>query len=233
MIITKSFHNQELRKNRFCGPSVISSITGLSSECAASWVKHVCGKKIVKGMYNHEMKKTLDSLSVDYSFKNIEFTKESETFFKWSKKADLSKTYLLVVGYHYVVVSGGFVYDNQYGKVLIKETKHKKKKVKTIFQIIRQKRYSKDFFPKISLKNKIEDKKKKQEENRKRYILKYLLEKTSSKIESGRFSVGREIEFGNGWSYNGIHFREVYSLDEAIEVLGCVEKCGENCCCLA
>lgn len=230
MIISKSHHNEKFTKNRFCGPSAISSITGVSTECAAAWVKKLCNKKVVKGMYNGEMKNALNHFGVDYSYRNINYTKEQTTLFRWLKNADVKKVYLLVVGHHYVVVTGGFVFDNIYGVAPISETKHKKKKVKQIFEIIRNKRYEQDFWPETK-EQKIKPKINK-EENRKRYILKLLLKKTGSKIEGGKFSNGKEIVFGDGWNYGGSHFVEVFSLNEAIEILKFAEKCEKDCYCL-
>lgn len=49
-------------KNRYCGPAAISAVTGVSTDEAAAVVRHLTGKRSVKGMHDGEMVRALSAL---------------------------------------------------------------------------------------------------------------------------------------------------------------------------
>ena len=48
-------------RNRYCGPSVISAVTALTTGEAARLIRKQSGRKMVKGTYSSEVKKALEA----------------------------------------------------------------------------------------------------------------------------------------------------------------------------
>ena len=63
----KSINHGETKadKNRYCGPAVISAITGMTTGEAARLIRHVSGRKSIKGSSVWEVTRSLEMCNVD------------------------------------------------------------------------------------------------------------------------------------------------------------------------
>ena len=50
MIKIKAVNNSTSDVNNYCGPAVISAVTGMTTGEAARLIRHVSGQKMVKGL---------------------------------------------------------------------------------------------------------------------------------------------------------------------------------------
>lgn len=104
------------KRIRWCGPSAIAAITGMSYDDALQATKDTTGRRIVKWMRNWEMFATLQQLG--YSLIKIEATVDGRTatLARFGKKRQpewMNETILLNVTRHYVVMRGRKIVDNR------------------------------------------------------------------------------------------------------------------------
>lgn len=95
-------------RNRFCGPSALSILTGLDTGRCAALLRRVSGRACIKGTYTGEMRKALRELGID-SLGGGVLQGTNMTLAQWSKRTRESRgqgTYLIVVGHHWAVVQG-------------------------------------------------------------------------------------------------------------------------------
>lgn len=90
--------------NRYCGPSVISAVTGLTTGEAARLLRHVTGLKSIKGTHPHEIRKALDECGV----RMIRQAGVPEmTLAAWFKRPrESGAVYLVEAGNHWQAVRG-------------------------------------------------------------------------------------------------------------------------------
>lgn len=110
--------------NRYCGPSIISSLTGMSSGAAARLIRRFSGQKAVKGAYVSHVHQALNECGI--FFKQPVFDRPDRlkgkvlTLTQWLKCAkkirNKGRVFLLVAGNHYVAISG-----NKYICGIVKE----------------------------------------------------------------------------------------------------------------
>jgi len=228
MKLTAPFHNPIKSKNNYCGPSVISVITGLSCECAAAWIRDVAKKRSVKGVHTHDLKSTLRRRGVSLS--TTRYPTERLTLNQWGKKKkEHGKTYLLVAGNHFVVVRGRKIFDNHEGEQSLTQSKHKRKRVTEVIEVHSRLRFTRDLWPDGKTDEQLREEKRQQMKRSSQFT--ELLKKTGSKIEGGRWEDGREIEFGKNLSYDGCHYYTAYSASIGAEVLAALETCPDDCDC--
>ena len=93
--------------NRFCGPAVVSALTGMTTGEAARLIRHRTGRKNVMGTYWHELKGALDECGL--LMVPIKFTPKL-TLAGWLKESvDQRKAgviFLISAGHHWQLVSG-------------------------------------------------------------------------------------------------------------------------------
>ena len=101
-------------RNRFCGPSVISAVTALTTGEAARLIRKQSGRKMVRGTYSSEVKKALKSCNVEMTPLNRTKLRLSRTTgptlaagLRMSKKdRTAGRVFLIVAGWHWQLVSG-------------------------------------------------------------------------------------------------------------------------------
>lgn len=98
------------RSNRYCGPSAISILTGLSTGDTAALLRKVSGKRSIKGIGSRPMRVALSQLgfnsSPDFDYQG-QPAEGCPTLSQWAKqRADKAATYLLSVGHHWAIVQG-------------------------------------------------------------------------------------------------------------------------------
>ena len=110
-------------RNRFCGPSVISAVTALTTGEAARLIRKQSGRKMVKGTHSWEVMKALEACNVkmlplNHSFNYTRMLQQKSrlnrtngpTLAAWLKMSKEDRTagriFLIVAGHHWQLVSG-------------------------------------------------------------------------------------------------------------------------------
>jgi len=100
-------------KNRYCGPSVISAVTGMTTGEAARLIRHVGGRKSVKGSYVSEVTRALEMCNIKSTYKNFDLKlgrSKGPTLARWLKHTVKERTakrvFLIVAGWHFQLVQG-------------------------------------------------------------------------------------------------------------------------------
>ena len=100
-------------RNRYCGPSVISAITGMTTGEAARLIRHVGGRKSVKGSSTWEVKRSLDLCGIKSKRTTFGLTlgrSKGVTLAGWLKGTVKERTadrvFLIVAGWHWQLVQG-------------------------------------------------------------------------------------------------------------------------------
>ena len=100
-------------KNRYCGPSVVSAITGMNTGEAARMIRHVGGRRSVKGSYDWEVREVLERCgirSVRETFGLKLGYSKGPTLAAWLrhtvKERTAKRVFLIVAGRHYQLVQG-------------------------------------------------------------------------------------------------------------------------------
>jgi len=95
-------------KNRYCGPSVISALTDLTTGEAARLIRKQSGRKTIKGTYIREVREALRACNIVSFGVKVEHPKP--TLARWLKlsKADRTpgRVFLIAAGHHWQLVSG-------------------------------------------------------------------------------------------------------------------------------
>jgi len=102
-------------KNRYCGPSVISAITGMTTGEAAAQLRAVSGKRAIKGTYTSWIRAVLRKNNIEMlscrDVWNIKLNRtDGITLAGWLKHTvkdrDANRVFLLVAGWHWQLVQG-------------------------------------------------------------------------------------------------------------------------------
>jgi len=100
-------------KNRYCGPSVISAVTGMTTGEAARLLRHVGGRKCIKGSYTSEVTGALSMCGIKSTYQNFGLKlgrSKGPTLAAWLrhtvKERTAKRVFLIVAGWHYQVVQG-------------------------------------------------------------------------------------------------------------------------------
>ena len=100
-------------KNRYCGPSAISAITGMTTGEAARLIRHVSGKRKVTGTSTRNIREALKRCNVISEPQNFGLSlhrRTGPTLAGWLKATVKERTakrvFLIVSGWHWQVVQG-------------------------------------------------------------------------------------------------------------------------------
>jgi len=99
--------------NRYCGPSVISAVTGMTTGEAARLIRHVGGRKSVKGSYVSEVTRALEMCGIKSTYQNFGLKlgrSKGPTLAAWLrhtvKERTAKRVFLIVAGHHWQLVQG-------------------------------------------------------------------------------------------------------------------------------
>lgn len=98
-------------KNRYCGPAVISALTGVDTDDAARLIRHYTGKRAVKGTGTRSIKQALYACGI-YALTIADYrtSKARPTLAGWLKENKSLRTpgkvFLIAAGNHWQLVSG-------------------------------------------------------------------------------------------------------------------------------
>ena len=100
-------------RNRYCGPAVISAVTGMTTSEAARLIRHVGGRKAIKGSTTWEVKRSLELCGIESKRTTFGLTlgrSKGVTLAGWLKATVKERTsdrvFLIVAGWHWQLVQG-------------------------------------------------------------------------------------------------------------------------------
>lgn len=117
-------------RNRFCGPSAISAVTGMATGEAARLLRHVTARRQITGTTSPAMRRafaqcgiamTSMNVKLDYRKKgNMLIAKGAETLAQWLKRMDRPEgvVYLVAAGNHWQIISGRRYVCGQTGEIV-------------------------------------------------------------------------------------------------------------------
>ncbi len=128
--------NHGTDKNRYCGPSVISAVTSLTTGEAARLIRMQSGKRSVKGTSTMEVKRALQACNVQmrtvHPPAGEHFGRSyGITLAKWLKLTHGTRgnrVFLVVAGWHWQLISGDRYVCGRIASLGIVSTKHKQVK---------------------------------------------------------------------------------------------------------
>lgn len=93
--------------NRFCGPAVISSVTGMSTGEAARLIRSLTGKKMVTGVNDGHMARVFQACGICMASREMYAGSFKPTLAAWlAKPRDASKVFLVAAGNHWQLIRG-------------------------------------------------------------------------------------------------------------------------------
>lgn len=126
-------------RNRYCGPAVISSLTGMTTAEAARLLRHVSGKRSITGVSTLHLLQALKMCGIHITNKTFDL-KTKPTLARFLDSGDLwpCVTHLIVAGNHFQLVR-----DQQYvcGKTVDvvtvrNENVKRRARVKQVFELV-------------------------------------------------------------------------------------------------
>lgn len=100
-------------KNRYCGPSAISAVTGMTTGEAARLLRHVSGRKSIKGTYTSEVTDVLEMCNIKATYEDfglrLSYSKGPTLarFLKHTvKERNAKRVFLISAGRHWQVIQG-------------------------------------------------------------------------------------------------------------------------------
>lgn len=96
-------------KNRYCGPSALSAVTGMTTGEAARLLRNVGGRSCIKGTYSHEMARAFEQCNITMTSRHQWSHKGRMTLGQWLKHTSSvrgSNVFLVSAGNHWQLVQG-------------------------------------------------------------------------------------------------------------------------------
>ena len=139
-------------KNRFCGPHVISFLTGMSTDQASRLIRSWNGRTMITGMHTGELLRTLNMCNIHASEVWDETHKSSRkriTLNQWMQLSTHDRsagllngvlgyqTFVVTTSSHYQIVQGDFYLDNANPDPILFEdlVKGKRQRIKTVHRM--------------------------------------------------------------------------------------------------
>lgn len=92
--------------NTFCGPAVISSLTGIPTCKAEKYVKQLTDETNVKGMWTRDLLKVLQVFGIHATSEGLGNVGRSLKYFLFDSDRDRDEIYLVTSGRHFQLVKG-------------------------------------------------------------------------------------------------------------------------------
>ena len=100
-------------KNRYCGPSAISAVTGMTTGEAARLLRHVSGRKSITGTYTSEVTDVLEMCNIKATYEDFGLKLSRSKgptlarFLKHTvKERNAKRVFLISAGRHWQVIQG-------------------------------------------------------------------------------------------------------------------------------
>lgn len=103
--------NRPARSNRYCGPAVLSFLTGQDTSECASWFRRFSNHRgAVRGANDRNLRLVLTKLGIDYVPLHVYPRGKGPTLARWlrenKEKRTPGRVYLIIAGNHYQLVTG-------------------------------------------------------------------------------------------------------------------------------
>jgi hypothetical protein len=106
----KNVNNSTSDVNRYCGPAVISAVTGMTTGEAARLIRHVSGQRKVKGSHTFHVLRALSLCNIHNRKMTVRTAFSAPTLNQWLKGSKDMRTsgrvFLIVAGNHFQLVEG-------------------------------------------------------------------------------------------------------------------------------
>jgi hypothetical protein len=126
-------------RNRYCGPAVISSLTGMTTAEAARLLRHVSGKRSITGVATRHLLQALKMCGIHITNKTFDLS-DNPTLIRFIESDDRSPcvTHLIVAGNHFQLVrDNNFVCGKTKDLVSFKDSRVKRRaRVKQVFELV-------------------------------------------------------------------------------------------------
>lgn len=96
-------------KNRYCGPSAISAVTGMTTGEAARLLRKVSGRSCIKGTWSYEMVRAFAQCNITMTSQHNFNHKARMTLGQWLKHTSSvrgSNVFLVSAGHHWQLIQG-------------------------------------------------------------------------------------------------------------------------------
>tara|TARA_R110002020_G_scaffold260128_3_gene474340 strand:- start:11539 stop:12270 length:732 start_codon:yes stop_codon:yes gene_type:complete len=100
-------------RNRYCGPAVISSITGMATGEASRLIRHVSGRKAITGSSVREVTDALEMCGIKSKYQSFGMKlgrSKGPTLAGWLKatvkERNADRVFLIIAGWHWQLVQG-------------------------------------------------------------------------------------------------------------------------------
>jgi hypothetical protein len=126
------------KRSRYCGPAVISAITGRSAEAASVWMNDYRNRPLGRLVVNSTVRPIEHALMhFGYNVGDRTRVRSSVTLAAWSKTAKRDVTYLVLVTGHWCVVRNNrYVCTKTSGKVVtLKRAPHRRCRVVETYEV--------------------------------------------------------------------------------------------------
>jgi hypothetical protein len=105
--------NTAVDRNRYCGPAVISAVTGMTTGEAARLIRHVGGRKAIRGSSVREVTDALAMCGIKSEYKSFGMKlgrSKGPTLAGWLKATVKERTadrvFLIIAGWHWQLIQG-------------------------------------------------------------------------------------------------------------------------------
>ena len=144
MVKIKPVNNTSSDTNRYCGPAVISAVTGMTTGEAARLIRHVSGQKIVKGSHTFHVLRALSLCNIHNRKMTVRTAFSAPTLAQWLKGSKDIRTsgrvFLIVAGNHFQLVEGRrYVCGNTRDIVSVRSKYVKRRcRVETVHELVNE-----------------------------------------------------------------------------------------------
>ena len=141
MVKIKPVNNTTSDTNRYCGPAVISAVTGMTTGEAARLIRHVSGQRKVTGSHTFHVLRALSLCNIQ----NVKTTVTTKpTLAQWLKGSKEIRTsgrvFLIVAGNHFQLVEGRRYVCGRTRDIVSVRSKYVKRRcrVETVHELINE-----------------------------------------------------------------------------------------------
>ena len=130
--------NRPARSNQYCGPAVLSFLTGQDTSECASWFRRFGNHRgAVRGSYERDMRLVLTKLGIDYVPLCVHPRGKGPTLARWLRENKERRTpgrvYLIIAGHHWQLVTGRRYACGRVGTIVSIKDKEVKRRARVAY----------------------------------------------------------------------------------------------------
>jgi hypothetical protein len=144
MVKIKPVNNTTSDTNRYCGPAVISAVTGMTTGEAARLIRHVSGQRKVTGSHTFHVLRALSLCNIHNRKMTVATRFSAPTLNQWLKGSKDMRTtgrvFLVVAGNHFQLVEGRRYVCGRTRDIVSVRSKYVKRRcrVETVHELINE-----------------------------------------------------------------------------------------------